>query len=198
MRKRSSEERCWLKMWQRCTNPKQMGYKNYGGRGIKVCERWSKFVNFLTDLGPKPTPKHSIERRDNNGDYTPTNCYWATRHQQHRNTRKNVWITFEGETLCLKDWERRLGMGSMTLKGRLARGWSVRDALTLPPDKSASCGRFHRAKSLAMTSCKWGHPYPQYMYLKPITGTNKVTKCCRECDRLRQQRVREARRAVQK
>jgi hypothetical protein len=195
MRTINREQRCWAKMIQRCVNPRSNSYHNYGGRGIRVCARWLKsFDNFLADMGPKPSPKHSIERRDNDGDYTPSNCCWATRHEQHRNMRRNMWITLDGVTLCLKDWARRTGMDQMTIKGRLRRGWSVKDALTIVADKSASCGRYHRAKSLAMTECRWGHAYPRYMYLKPITGTNKVAKCCRECDRLRQQRVREQRR----
>jgi len=192
MRQRSPEERCWLKMMQRCGNPKQVGYHNYGGRGIKVCDRWHKLSNFIADMGPRPSPKHSIERRDNNGDYTPSNCKWATRHEQHRNMRRNVWLTLDGVTLCLKDWARSTGMDQMTIKGRLRRGWSVRDTLTLPANKSMSCARYHRAKSLTKTECKWGHPYPKYMYLKSIPSGG-VAKCCRECDRLRQQRIRDAR-----
>lgn len=192
MRVRTAEERCWWKMIARCNNPKTVGYKNWGGRGIKVCERWGKLNNFLADMGPKPSPKHSIERRDNNGDYVPTNCYWATRCEQLRNTRRNVWLSLDDVTLCLKDWATRTGMDQMTIKGRLRRGWSLRDALTIPADKSASCGRYHRAKSLTRTACKWGHPYPRYLYLKPIHVSGGIAKCCRECDRLRQRRIRDA------
>lgn len=78
----------WKAMIQRCTNPKRRGYELYGGRGIKVCDRWlHSFENFLTDMGVRPSPKHSIERKDVNGDYTPENCHWATMSDQIANQR---------------------------------------------------------------------------------------------------------------
>jgi hypothetical protein len=76
----------WSNMIQRCTNPKHHRYANYGGRGIAVCERWREFANFLADMGVKP-PGHSIERKDNNGNYEPGNCKWATFAEQSHNTR---------------------------------------------------------------------------------------------------------------
>lgn len=81
----SREYACWRSMWDRCTNPKINGYQYYGARGISVCDRWKVFENFLADMGRRPSPRHSIDRKDNNGDYEPSNCRWATASEQQRN-----------------------------------------------------------------------------------------------------------------
>ena len=84
---RTAEQYIWSCMRQRCKNPKNPVYKHYGGRGIAVCERWNSFQNFYSDMGPRPTSKHSIERVDNDKGYDPTNCIWATRYVQAKNQR---------------------------------------------------------------------------------------------------------------
>lgn len=83
----TAEHTCWIDMRQRCENPKNRSYKNYGGRGIKVCRRWRSFRNFLADMGKRPTPQHSIERIKNMRGYSPSNCEWATKVQQLKNRR---------------------------------------------------------------------------------------------------------------
>jgi hypothetical protein len=103
----------------RCGSPSNRNYKGYGGRGIKVCERWGRYENFLADMGRRPSPTHSIERKNNNGDYEPENCVWATKKEQGRNKRNNRWFTHDGETLTLSEWARKRGIKRTTLRMRL-------------------------------------------------------------------------------
>jgi hypothetical protein len=128
----------WQAMKSRCCCLGDHAYSQYGGRGIKVCEKWMRFEGFLADMGQRPDG-HSLDRIDNDGDYEPSNCRWATRSQQQRNTRGNRLLTFRGETMCVAAWAERIGLNESTLWCRITRsGWSVEDALTrptLPPNK---------------------------------------------------------------
>lgn len=120
--RRTPEHNTWCHIVQRCTDRNDTSFHNYGGRGIKVCERWrDSFEAFLADMGPRPSPQHSIDRKDNDGDYGPGNCRWATAAEQSRNRRQNRFIEHAGETLCLKDWAGRVGIGSGTLSNRLKK-----------------------------------------------------------------------------
>lgn len=122
----------WISIKSRCSLPKTSGYENYGGRGIAVCARWkSSFENFLEDMGEKPDGT-SIERKDNDGDYEPGNCKWATSKEQNRNRRSNRKITYNGETKILIEWAEQLKMNKATLLFRLDRGWSVKEAFEIP------------------------------------------------------------------
>lgn len=130
----------WVNMRQRCANPNNPRFVDYGGRGIKVCERWRSFENFLADMGERPKGM-TLERRDNDGDYDPSNCRWATRVEQATNKRNNSYLTYQGETLCVADWARRLGVRAQFLRVRLARGWPVEEVLgrpLVPNDKTRS------------------------------------------------------------
>jgi hypothetical protein len=119
---------------QRCTNPNYKGYKNYGGRGIYLCERWNQFQNFVEDMGPKPSSGHSIERKDNMKGYSPDNCVWATSWQQNRNTRHARKITFNGVCRHLTDWCKELGIKDSTLHWRL-RNWDFEKSMSLGKQK---------------------------------------------------------------
>lgn len=132
---RSPTYSSWGSMIQRCKNESLEGYKDYGARGITVCERWqgeNGFANFLSDMGPRPSKSHTIDRKDNDGPYSPDNCRWATRHQQSRNRRDNRFIEFNGERMCLNDWAKKTGLWRLTISLRLKRGWSIERALTTP------------------------------------------------------------------
>ena len=125
------ERRIYSDMLRRCYTPHRNGYENYGGRGITVCARWRRsFTAFLHDVGPRPSAKHSLERRNNNRGYTPANVYWATAKAQQRNKRNNLYVTFRGERKALAEWADCLGIDYEAAKQRLYLGWSAEDALT--------------------------------------------------------------------
>lgn len=137
-------------MHSRCRHRTARSYPNYGGRGIAVCERWGSFENFLADMGPRPSPRHSIDRIDVNGNYEPSNCRWATRIEQARNTRKNRIITVGGATMCLAEWSEMTGVDDATIVNRLDRGWDEWRAVFEPPSKNPIRGC--SAKSIKLSS----------------------------------------------
>jgi len=184
----------WLGMKQRCGNPKSKYFSYYGGRGIKVCDRWiHSFENFLTDMGERPSPKHSLDRYpDNNGNYEPGNCRWATKREQQLNRRNNRLITYDGTTQTLLEWSEAVGIHKNTLDQRLAAGWDVERALTTPADRTITCyrpglalgGMASGAKKRAMTHCKRGHILDE----ANTRITPQGTRVCRACHRYRQNR----------
>lgn len=126
---------CWCAIRQRCENPACKCFHTYGGRGIKVCDRWQTFENFLADMGYPPMPKMSIDRIDVNGDYEPGNCRWATAKEQQRNRRNNLRITISGETLLLSELSDRSGISYATIRERIRAGWTAERAVTEPVRK---------------------------------------------------------------
>jgi len=116
-------------MKARCQNEKHDHYDRYGGRGIKVCERWQDFANFLEDLGEIPDGL-TIERKDNDGNYTPANVRLATMTEQHNNTSRNRFIEYKGRRQTVTQWAREIGVHKHTLRDRLNRGWPLEKALT--------------------------------------------------------------------
>lgn len=123
----------WRKMRARCGNSNDTHYARYGGRGIRVCEPWKKFVQFWQDMGDCP-PHMEIDRLDNDGHYEPDNCRWATRKEQNRNKSDNRMLTLNGITRCVTDWAESIGIQRGTISSRLRYGWSVERTLTEPVD----------------------------------------------------------------
>lgn len=127
-----AEYTAWRMLRHRCLCKTAHMYGRYGGRGIKVCERWASFSCFLADMGTKPTAKHSIDRIDNDGDYTPRNCRWATAVEQSSNRCDNRLLDYRGRVATLAQHAREAGLDRSVLRGRLRIGWSLERALTEP------------------------------------------------------------------
>lgn len=124
----------WQGMINRCYNPNVKNFFRYGGRGIVVCDRWRhSFENFLADMGEKPSKTHSIERKNNDLGYSPENCKWATAQEQAINRRSCVNLAFHNKTQTVSRWATELGLPSRLIRRRLKLGWTVADALTVPP-----------------------------------------------------------------
>jgi len=129
------EHRTWMSMKDRCRNPKAAHYECYGGRGITVCDRWTNsFENFFEDMGPKPSPIHSIDRIDVNSHYSPENCRWATIKEQRRNTRANNIVRYLGKEMCLAEAAELSGISRDVLSMRIRREWND-ERLFLPVRK---------------------------------------------------------------
>lgn len=130
----AAEYRSWEHMRARCLNARHPKFKDYGGRGIAVCERWSVYENFLADMGRRPDPvrNYSIDRIDVNGNYEPGNCRWATRAEQQGNRRDTVRIEYGGRQRLLADVACEIGIARSVLYGRLMNGWRLQDVLTKP------------------------------------------------------------------
>lgn len=129
----SVEYSTWRTMRQRCLNPNGKKYAIYGGRGIAVCDRWQRFQLFLEDMGTKPSPKHSLERVDNNGPYSPANCIWALPTVQANNRRTNRILRIGEDELTLAQASKKYGVSYNALRCRLRRGWTITEAVGLCP-----------------------------------------------------------------
>jgi hypothetical protein len=168
------EHRSWTGMKGRCINPKNKRWHRYGGRGISVCERWlESFENFYADMGPKPVGT-SLERVNNDGNYEPSNCIWATPKQQQNNMRRNVFLEYRGKRLTIAQWAREIGIDRGTLRARKRRGWTVEEIFN--PDVT---------KALKRTPVK---PSPRRCVVADCgreTGTRNITLCKRHAQAVR-------------
>jgi hypothetical protein len=180
-------------MRQRCLNPKNPSFASYGGRSITICDRWKSFENFVADMG-EPPPDHEIDRYpDNDGNYEPGNCRWATRREQQNNRRVNRQITLSGATKSIAEWSRETGIHVNTISLRLDRGLSPDRALS--PEKRrdisglALGGRASGDAKLRRTHCQNGHPFDSENSL--FNGRQRV---CRACKRETEARRREKKR----
>lgn len=137
-RHRMSKERVyrtWVEIKTRCFDKNSTGYERYGGRGITMCDRWkNSFEAFLSDMGEPPGKEYSIDRINNNGNYEPGNCRWATPSQQSRNRRSCVMVEYNGEKMCVTDLAEKIGMSAPLLRSRIKRGWDLESAINTPPD----------------------------------------------------------------
>lgn len=124
-------------MHRRCYDQNHKSYERYGGRGIKVCQRWHSIENFVSDMGQRPE-KTSLDRIDNSGDYGPDNCRWATLYEQQNNRDVTRRVFYNGKDCALADAARMSGVSSHTIDARLKRGWSVERAIETPTKKSAT------------------------------------------------------------
>lgn len=183
----------WSLMRRRCNNPKHPAYNNYGGRGIKVCERWNNYDNFLKDMGEAP-PGLTLDRIDVNGDYTPENCRWATRSQQARNIRSTRLVTIEGQTYVAADLAEKLGVKTDTLIQR-AKVCSTYKEVMNPQSRSythglALGGAASGAKKKGLTHCKNGHEYTEANTHLTKEGWRNCRACAREKYHRRRDRSR--------
>lgn len=137
---KTAEYETWSGIIKRCDKTGRTDSHLYSDKGITVCDRWRSFENFIADMGPKPSSSHSIERNDSNKNYCPENCRWATATEQARNTSRNHYLEFGGQTKCIAEWAEITGIRRSTIWVRLQRGWSVERALTEPARPMRSYG----------------------------------------------------------
>jgi hypothetical protein len=170
----SPEYNTWHGMKARCTNENHHAWKNYGGRGIKVCERWlNSYENFYEDMGPKPSPDHSLDRIDNDADYSPENCRWATRAEQMNNTRRTTVISFRGELVKLSELESIAGVSKGTLIKRYQAGHREESLVNLPEERVLSNSALYTYLGETHTLTGWARKYglePSTVYARFRVG----------------------------
>jgi hypothetical protein len=141
----------WMSMRDRCFNPNSPHYDRYGGRGITICKRWQSFAHFRDDLGERPSARHTLERVNNDGNYEPSNCRWATRLEQSYNRSFSRILTIDDRAMCVAEWATELNWPQDRIRSRLKLGWSDRQALGFdppPPSQNLSADDIRRVVSM--------------------------------------------------
>lgn len=165
---------CWMSMRNRCHNPKHISYKDYGAKGVIVCERWyNSYVDFIEDVGERPSEHHSIDRMDSTGNYEPSNCKWSTRVEQARNKSNNRMVTYKGETKCVSQWCEDLSLNFNLVRDRILKGETPEKAFSnklrktkrlllntetgIYYDSMVECSKAHNINVLTLSG--WIHGY---------------------------------------
>lgn len=191
----------WSGMKQRCQNPKSFAWENYGGRGIRVCDRWSVFKNFETDMGDRPDG-HSIDRIDNNGDYSPENCRWASQADQTMNTRRAVFVTIDGVRYRAIDLARKAGIKTDTVVQRANRGLPMDDVCSserfFSRNTGTAGGLANGERQKAKTHCPHGHEYTEKNTITSKHGWRRCRACFskKEAARIAQKKGKDTARCV--
>jgi hypothetical protein len=185
----------WKSMRQRCSNPNMPSYFRYGERGISVCPQWADFWQFVADMGPRPDGT-SLDRIDNDGNYEPSNCRWATKQQQQRNQRRAVYVTIEGEQYRAIELAEQTGLKTDTIVARAAKGMTYADVVR--PERHvfveglAKGGKASGAVKQARTHCSKGHEFTaENTYI-----TKEGWRNCRACHAAKVRRQTERKRAA--
>lgn len=200
---KSSIYRAWVSMRNRCFDEKNKSFKNYGGRGITVCDRWLVYINFRDDMGEKPNPKYSLDRIDVNGNYEPGNCRWATPQQQAYNRRCARYVTIEGVEYRAVDLSKEYKKRLTTIIERAERGLSFDEVVSeerifeLSDANRQKMTNASVAKRLSETHCLNGHPWtPETTRILSNTGNRRCLICLRAAEKRTSERRSGSRRAT--
>ena len=179
----------WQSMRGRCRNPNYRQWNDYGGRGIKICERWDDFHAFVDDMGDRPEG-YSLDRIDNDADYAPENCRWASRKQQQRNQRRAVYVNVDGPRYRAIELAEMAGVKADTIVSRASRGLPYDDVVSSAPLRDISGlslgGAANGRRQKSKTHCPQGHQYTADNLVQSKLGFRKCKTCHREKARLRQ------------
>ncbi|WP_192248456.1 hypothetical protein [Mesorhizobium caraganae] len=179
----------WQGMRRRCLTPTYRQWADYGGRGITICPEWNDFDQFVRDMGARPSPTHSLDRIDNDGNYEPGNCRWATKSEQQKNQRRAVWVEIDGTRYRAIDLSKEYNLKPDTIVSRAARGMSFNDVTTpvrhvnrrVPIEAITA----HRANAKTATHCRRGHEWTT----ENTYTTKGGWRTCRQCHNAKMRRL---------